>query len=453
MNNMMKDLLLIQSLDLGLLIEKYRLFFIGLLPSVFVLAIVVEYFDRLEPFTLVKRAFISILILTTITSIYTQSIDASMSAADEVMQAQVSGNILMMDMFNGIQKWDQVRYDRKQHNFYKDKNALSGTLSFLRYHLFDSFVNDAFTVTIYFITKLCFLILKVVYSLVYYLGYGLIGIPCLIYLFPSMGNVLRGAILSYLWCLIVPHILVFVISLIGSEINRAYVSGQIIGGSMMGTALLFILTLFVAFTPLIGSMILNGSGISQAGGIIASIGANYVMNLPKTAINNGAMLLTGASLGPKMSLAKAGTNQGYKLAKSAKNIFSKTAPVNDSPKSETYSQMKMRPPSHKAGSSSAYNSASRDYAAKNTFKADYRDAPQKMSTQNTTRNQISNLNKSNSTSNRSLNNGRISKHGEVNRRTQKTSHIHRPHKRSHASSHTRFRNISKPNQGRPNERV
>ena len=129
----MKDLLLIQSLDLGFLIEKYRLFFIGLLPSVFILAIIIEYFDRLEPFTLVKRAFISVLILTSITSFYNQTIDASMSAADEVMQNQVSGNILMMDMFNGVQKWDQVRHDKTKHNFYKDKNALMGTFAFLKF--------------------------------------------------------------------------------------------------------------------------------------------------------------------------------------------------------------------------------------------------------------------------------------------------------------------------------
>jgi hypothetical protein len=454
MNNIMKDLLLIQSLDLGFLIEKYRLFFIGLLPSVFILAIIIECLDRLEPFTLVKRAFISVLILTSITSFYTQTIDASMSAADEVMQNQVSGNILMMDMFSGIQKWDQVRHDKTKHNFYKDKNVLTGTLAFLKYHLFESVVNDGFTVTIYFITKLCFLILKVVYSLVYYLGYGLIGIPCLIYLFPSMGNVLRGAVLSYLWCLIVPHILVFIISLIGSEINRGYVSGQIIGGSMMGTALLFILTLFVAFTPLIGSMILNGSGISQAGGIIASIGANYVMNLPKNTINSGAMLLTGASLGPKMSLAKGGANQGYKLAKNAKNLFSKSVPTNDTGKSETYSQMKMRPPSNMSSSSSAaYNSASRDYAANNTFKADYRDTPQKMSSSGAIKNQSQSFNKSNSNSNRSLNNGKLSKYGEVNRKAQKTSHIHRPHKRSDTSSYPRHRNLSQSRKGGSHERV
>jgi hypothetical protein len=449
----MKDLLLIQSLDLGFLIEKYRLFFIGLLPSVFILAIIIEYFDRLEPLTLVKRACISILILTSITSIYTQSIDASMSAADEIMQNQVSGNILMMDMFSGVKKWDKIRYDKSKHDFYKDKNVLTGTLSFLKYHMFEAFVNDGFTVTIYFITKLCFLILKVVYSLVYYLGYGLIGIPCLIYLFPSMGNVMRGAFLSYLWCLIVPHILVFIISLIGSEINRGYVSGQIIGGSMMGTALLFILTLFVAFTPLIGSMILNGSGISQAGGIIASIGANYVMNLPKNSVNSGAMLLTGASLGPKMNLAKGGANQGYKLAKNAKNLFSKTVPTSNSNENKSYPQMKVRPPNSSGSSNTSYNSASRDYEAKNTYKADFRDIPQKMNSNNVTKNQSQSFNKLNSNRNRSLNNGKLSKYGEVNRKAQKTSHIHRPHKRSDTSSYPRHRNLSQPRKGGSHERV
>ena len=87
------------------------------------------------------------------------------------------------------------------------------------------------------------------------------------------GKCPQRGVLSYLWCLILPHVLVFIISMIGSEINKGYISGQIIGGSMIGTALLFVLTLFIAFTPLITAMILNGSGVSQAGGIIATIGA------------------------------------------------------------------------------------------------------------------------------------------------------------------------------------
>lgn len=317
MNSVMKDLLLVQSFDLANLIEEYRLFFIGLLPSVFILAVLIEYLDRLEPFTLVKRAFISVLILTTVTTVYHKSIVASMETADDILREQKQGNILLMDMFDGIEHWDKLHTDKKKE-FYKNKNALRGTLAFLKYHFFDSFVNDGFTVTIYFISKICFLILKVVYSLVYYLGYGLIGIPCLIFLFPSMGNVLRGAILSFLWCLVVPHILVFIISMIGAEINKGYVAGQIIGGSMMGTALLFILTLFIAFTPLIGAMILNGSGISQAGGIIASIGANYVMNLPRNSVNTSASMLLGGPLGPKATLAKNMAKGGYKFARQFK---------------------------------------------------------------------------------------------------------------------------------------
>lgn len=318
MNSVMKDLLLIQSFDLSQLIEEYRLFFLGLLPSIFILAILAEYLDRLEPFILVKRAFISILILTSVTAFYHQSIETSMEVADEILASQKQGNILLMDMFDGINHWDKVKYEDKGKDFFIDKNKLWGTLAFLKYHLFDSFVNDGFTVVIYFISKICFLILKVVYSLVYYLGYGLIGIPCLIYLFPSMGNVLRGAILSFIWCLIVPHILVFIISMIGTEINKGYISGQIIGGSMMGTALLFILTLFIAFTPLIGAMILTGAGISSAGGIIASMGANYVMNLPKNAFNSAATVFTGGTLGPKMKLASATMGGSYKLASKAK---------------------------------------------------------------------------------------------------------------------------------------
>ncbi len=284
MNSILKDLLLIQSMDLNGLIDQYRSFFIALLPSVFILAIIVEYLDRLEPFFLVKRAFISILILCSVSTFYYKSIDSSFGVADEFLKTQRQGNILLMDMFDTDRHWSRLEKQEKR-DFYKDKSILSGTWAFLKYHLFDSFINDNFTIIVYFISKLCFIILKVVYSLVYYLGYGLIGIPCLIYMFPSMGNILRGSILSFIWCLITPHILVFIISLIGSEINKGYVSGQIIGGSLSGTALLFIMSLFIALTPFIGVMILTGAGISSAGGIIAAMGANHVMNLPKASFN------------------------------------------------------------------------------------------------------------------------------------------------------------------------
>ncbi|MBG60552.1 MAG: hypothetical protein CMJ16_08855 [Peredibacter sp.] len=445
MNNIMKDLLLVQSFNLSSLIEEYRLFFLSLLPSVFILAVVIEYLDRLEPFTLVKRAFISILILTTVTSVYEKSIMASMNTADEVLKGQKQNNILLMDLFDGFKHWDKLNKD-KGKEFYKDKNALWGTLAFLKYHLFDSFVNDGFTVTIYFITKICFLILKVVYSLVYYLGYGLIGIPCLIYLFPSMGNVLRGAILSYLWCLVIPHVLVFIISMIGTEINKGYVSGQIIGGSMIGTAFLFILTLFVAFSPLIGAMILNGSGISQAGGIIASIGANYVMNLPKNTVNNAALVATGGTLGPKMKIASATVGSSYKFAKRAKNVFPGSNGINNKNPKDNHGNSDSTHANHKRsngythnkGSSHSYNS--NDIKGQNNSSSSYSTFP-KANSVNTRSKQAYKSN--NQKQNGGTRYGAVSKHGGIHRKNQNASSVYRTGRRSNSSSYPRNRNNAK----------
>ncbi|OFZ37942.1 MAG: hypothetical protein A2451_07400 [Bdellovibrionales bacterium RIFOXYC2_FULL_39_8] len=315
--NTIKDLLLIQSFNLDGLIEEYRLFFLGILPTIFMLALLVEYFDRMDAFALVKRTLVAVLILTSITSFYKFSIDYSMDAANEKLESQKQDNLLLMDMFDAIEHWDKLQSDQKGALFYKDQNALWGTLAFLKYHLFDKFINDGFTVTVFFLSKLCFVILKVVYSLIYYLGYGLVGVPVIIYMFPTMGNVLRGGILSYLWCLVTPHVLVFILSLISGEINKGYVSGAVIGGSSIGTVLLFVMTLFVAFTPIITAMILNGSGISQAGGIIATMGANYVMNLPKNITNAVASVATGGAVGPKMKLAQTASGIGFKFAKKA----------------------------------------------------------------------------------------------------------------------------------------
>ena len=302
------DLLLINSFSLDGLIEDYRIFFLSILPSVFILACLVEYFDRLNVFALVKRALIAILVLTSVTSFYKVSIDYSIEAAQEKLNDQKSQNILLMNLFDASKYLD------------KNEKETNGFFAYLKQQFFTSFINDSFTVGVYFFSQLGFLILKVVYSLVYYLGYGLVGIPCLLYLFPTMGNVLRGAVLSYVSCLIVPHILVFLLSLIGSEINSGYTQGQIIGGSVLGTAMLFILSLFIALSPFIGMMIINGSGIAQAGGIISLAATNMVRGIPSQGINSGAKLLTGRGLGPKgtiamntMKFASSETNRGARF--------------------------------------------------------------------------------------------------------------------------------------------
>jgi len=452
MTSVIKDLLLIQSFDLSELIEKYRLFFLAILPSVFILAVIIEYFDRMEPLSLAKRALISILILTSITGIYSKSIDASMDMADEVLQTQSQDNLLLMDMFSGFKHWDKLNSDKNGQEFYKDRSAFWGTVAFLKFHLFDSFVNDGFTVTIFFITKLCFLILKVVYSLVYYLGYGLIGIPCLIYLFPSMGNVLRGALLSYLWCLVVPHVLVFVISMIGTEINKGYVSGQIIGGSMVGTALLFILTLFIAFTPMIAAMILNGSGISQAGGIIATIGANYVMNLPRNSLNTSASLLMGGPLGPKATLAKNIAKGGYVFAKGFKdkmpgfNKFSagnvNTAHSNSD--SSKVGNSKMLGQTVMSGALPPHTNDSDFVTLKNSNKrsgVDFISAP----TRNNSIYQSTQM-KNDSNNERSIKNGAVSKPGQGHRRDEKTTHHYRRREHGATPHYSRNRNIYRQKQ-------
>ena len=131
-----------------------------------------------------------------------------MDAANSVLKQQQYDNILLKDMFDSGAQYKKLQFDDKNRNFFKDKDFLSGLYVFFKYNLFESFINDTFSIAIFFISKICFLILKIVYSMVYYLGLGLIGIPCLLYIFPGMGQVLRGGIISFLWLLIVPVIVV-----------------------------------------------------------------------------------------------------------------------------------------------------------------------------------------------------------------------------------------------------
>ena len=90
------------------------------------------------------------------TSFYHSSIEASLDTADEILKNQKQSNVLLMDMLDGIDHIGRIEKDKKAKEFYKDKGVIWGTISFLKHHLFDSFINDSFTLTIFFITKLCF---------------------------------------------------------------------------------------------------------------------------------------------------------------------------------------------------------------------------------------------------------------------------------------------------------
>ena len=248
------------------------------------------------------------------------------------MRIQKNKNPLLADMLERRRIVRQWGSQSIKNNFFKNADTFTGTLGFLKRHLFSTIINDSFTVIVLFITQLCFVVLKVVYSLVYYLGLGLIGIPCLLFLFPSMGNVLRGALMSFVWCLLVPHILVFILSVLGTEIAKGYSSGQIIGGSMMGTVLLFVLALLTAFTPMIAAFILSGSGISQAGGIIGAMGANYIINLPKNAVNHATTLF---KTGLVQSKIPSSARTSYRTRRGGIQHFRKEHTQNESTKKRT----------------------------------------------------------------------------------------------------------------------
>lgn len=441
MNTSIYDLLMITSFNLDKMIEEYRLFFLALLPGMFILACLAEYLDRMNSFELVKRAFISVIILTSVTSFYKVSIKYSIDAASVKFNEQKQANILLMDMFDAGKYLGKVG---KQDNgkFFKNSSMIDGGLKFLKYHLFRSFVNDGFTISVYFISQLCFILLKVVYSLVYYLGYGLIGIPCIVYLFPSMGNVLRGGILSFIWCLVVPHVLVFILSMIGSEINTGYQAGQIIGGSASGTALLFILTLFIAFTPFITMMLINGSGIAQAGGVIALLGGNFIKSLPSKALNTGATIATGGALGPKMALATGAMKFGASSTGKGFNSFRKT--MSSSKGSETL----------KKSIRSGVGAAGGDYSQKsnnsNTFsksglnqkKSGSASQSRYYNQSKTNKNEGSNVQKQSG----SEKSGKIDKHRTRDTRDQKTNTTNRNNRNN--SKHTN----SKRSSSRPKQR-
>ena len=295
--NSIEDLLLINSLDAAALMEHYRLFFMGLLPFVFMVALIFEYFAQIDPEGLLKRAVISVLLLSCVGTFYHKSINASIAAADEIFKSEKARNPTLREAFTRAVLPSEVVEKAGKGGYF------SAVVDFVKFHLITSKINVVLKAVITLIVVICFIILKVVYSLVYWLGFALFAIPCLIYLLPGMSKVLKGALISYLWCLTLPHVLVVVMSMLTRLIGHSHTSGRIIGDSVLGTALIFVMALMVAFVPVITSFILTGGGVSHAGGVIAAMGANFAMNMPKQAFNRASRYLLVNAGGP-MGLAR-----------------------------------------------------------------------------------------------------------------------------------------------------
>lgn len=136
---MIKELLIVQDLNLIEMMEEYRLFFLSLIPSVFLIAVFIEYFDRVEPFILLKRVFISVLLMTSVTTFYYSSIDASMKVADSVLKRKAQNNVLLTSMFKGPSHLMRAG----------EKKGIS-FINYVTKNLFVKVFNKGFSLTIYF---------------------------------------------------------------------------------------------------------------------------------------------------------------------------------------------------------------------------------------------------------------------------------------------------------------
>ena len=207
---------------------------------------------------------------------------------------------------------------------------------------------------------------------------------------------------------------------------------------MLGTSLLFIMTIFIAFTPLIGTMILSGSGASSAGGIIASMGANYVMNLPKNGIRSAVSVLSGGPLSPRMKLAREVLGGSYKLASKASGTVVSKFKGSGSNKSRSIREVN---PIHgervtdMEHVSKFINSVQKDLGASSIISSNgtkVRDIRFRLGPTSNNQNSIERDS-----------NAKISKSGKVDKRSEKTTNDRRSSERLSQSNPTRNRNLHK----------
>ncbi|MGB0454606.1 MAG: hypothetical protein ACPGJV_12935 [Bacteriovoracaceae bacterium] len=286
MNSNLRNEILIESDSIRELIKESLVYFENSLPAFFLMAICIHMILSKPSSEFLTKGFLAILALIVIENSYFEAIDASIDLANERLKSKANDNLILKGMIleNNLTNRNFTGYslEGSKTTFKNLISNPSSILKFIKYNLLSFPVNEILSIVLHLVTQLCFIANKAVFSIMYYLGYGLFGIPCILFLFPGMEGSLKGAILNFVTCLVAPHILVFLIVLITDEMKLNVTTGKIIGGSVEGTALLIVLTVLIAIVPVLSYKLVTGSGISYVSSLVSTATIGNILNGAKT---------------------------------------------------------------------------------------------------------------------------------------------------------------------------
>jgi hypothetical protein len=250
----------ITGLRLG--IESYSKVFLSV---IFIGAISWEFLTGMKFLEVVKNLVLALAFMGCFYGFHTKAVDLSFQASEELLREVSPRNIF-------LKKWNEVKVkptEKAKGNFI-DKMVIPN-------------LNDLLGTALFLMSKVCILILKLIYTTVYYFTFIFAPITAVLSFLPISKHSMAGTITSSLWCILLPFVLVVFLALVGNAVQMPAENGQLAVSSMDQLIWIFGITLLMLLAPSFTYSLIKGSVASTADAVgvkMTGIGAQALVALP-----------------------------------------------------------------------------------------------------------------------------------------------------------------------------
>ena len=250
----------ITGLRLG--IESYSKIFLSV---AFIAALTWQFLTDMKFLEVVKNLVLALVFMGCFYEFHTQAVDLSFTASEQLLREVSPRNIF-------LRKWSEV----------KVKTSENSKSSFISNFAIPN-LNDLLGTALFLMSKVCILILKLIYTTVYYFTFIFAPVTAVLSLLPGLKNSMSGSITSSLWCILLPFVLVVFLALVGNSVQIPAANGQLAITSMDQLIWIFGITLLMLLTPSFTFSLIKGSVASTADAIgvkMTGVGAKALVGLP-----------------------------------------------------------------------------------------------------------------------------------------------------------------------------
>jgi hypothetical protein len=267
-NNVIADLLFIQNQEANgvahYILECSQKF----LGVFFLLGTILEFFGEWNFQSVLKRLIFASILLVSFESMLIKGVNLSFEISGTLLKRFSPNNNLV----KALQK------AKTEHQ--KENTTSSKIFGYLR-AIPNLLIDSATSITLYILKFLSFLLLKHLYSLVYFLLYSFFGLSALLSILNISQKSLEGSIKTLLWLYLTPLVLTITLILLDGIYGIKNPQGISVTENLENSLHLLVTCISLLMAPVFSTALIAGTGLGQVGDKLASMGAMSGFLMPQ----------------------------------------------------------------------------------------------------------------------------------------------------------------------------